>query len=93
MLTIARSLMGNPHLILIDEPTEGLAPLIVKVIREILVKLKQMGETLLVVEQNADFILEVSDRSYILEKGAICYSGNSSELKEDTVTKKRYLGV
>jgi branched-chain amino acid transport system ATP-binding protein len=93
MLTIARSLMGNPQLLLIDEPSEGLSPLIVKVLREQIIQLQREKITMLLVEQNADFALEVSNRTYILKKGTVHYTGSASELIEDQETRKKYLGV
>ncbi len=85
--------MGNPVLLLIDEPMEGLSPLIVQMLGEQITQLQKEGLTSLVVEQNADLILEISQRAYIMEKGKIRYQGLSKALREDKDTKKRYLGV
>jgi branched-chain amino acid transport system ATP-binding protein len=93
MLTIARSLMGNPQLLLIDEPSEGLSPLVVKALKEQILQLQQEGMSLLIVEQNADFALRVSNRTFILEKGKVQFTGSASALMEDGETRRRYLGV
>lgn len=93
MLTIARTLMGDPLLILLDEPSEGLAPLVVKSIDEQIHLLKEEGMTILLAEQNATFAVKLSDRSYILEKGAVCWTGDTSELKEDPQILRNYLGL
>lgn len=93
MLTIARTLMGNPRLLLLDEPTEGLAPLVVKAIGEQVLLLKEEGITIILAEQNAAFSLKLSDRAYILEKGAVCWSGDTSLLKENPKILERFLGV
>ena len=93
MLTIARTLMGNPRLLLLDEPCEGLAPRVVRTLEEQVGLLKTDGMTILLAEQNANFALKLSDRAYILEKGAVCWSGNASELKEKPEIMKSYLGL
>ncbi len=93
MLTIARTLMGNPVLLLLDEPSEGLSPLMVRVIEEQLLMLKREGMTMLLSEQNSSFAQKVSDRAYILEKGHVCWSGPMSELKDNPAIMKEYLGV
>jgi len=93
MLTIARTLMGNPILLLLDEPSEGLAPIIVKSIEEQIINLKKEGMTILLSEQNSSFALKVSDRAYILEKGHVTWTGYTSELKERPNILKRYLGI
>lgn len=93
MLTIARTLMGDPSLILLDEPTEGLAPLVLKLIDEQIHLLKGEGMTILLAEQNANFAVKLSNRSYILEKGSVCWSGDTSELKENPELLKTYLGL
>jgi branched-chain amino acid transport system ATP-binding protein len=93
MLTIARTLMGNPILLLLDEPSEGLAPLVVRELYETVNRLKEKGITIFLSEQNADFALRLSDRAYILEKGQVCWHGNSTELKEKPEIMKKYLGV
>ena len=93
MLTSARTLMGNPRLVLLDEPSEGLAPLVVRAIGEHIQALKKEGVTLLLSEQNSSFALKVSDRAYILEKGQVTWKGNISELRENPKIMKNYLGV
>lgn len=93
MLTIARTLMGNPRVLLLDEPSEGLSPLIIKIIEKQLILLKKEGLTILLSEQNSNFALKVSDRAYILEKGQVCWKGNVSELKENPEIMQKYLGV
>lgn len=93
MLTIARSLMGNPQLLLIDEPLEGLGPLVVRTLKEQILQLQRKGITILIVEQNADFALSVSNRGYILGKGKVKFTGSASALMEGKETRKRYLGV
>ena len=91
MLTIARTLMGNPTLLLMDEPAEGLAPLVVKTLGEQVTRLKELGQTILLSEQNLPFALGVSDRAYVIEKGAIRYEGSISELEGNDDIKKKYL--
>jgi branched-chain amino acid transport system ATP-binding protein len=93
MLTIARTLMGNPRLLLLDEPSEGLAPLVIRAIGEQILALKKEGMTILLSEQNSGFALKVSDRAYILEKGHVTWKGSTSELKENPEIMKNYLGV
>ncbi len=93
MLTIARTLMGNPRLLLLDEPSEGLAPLVVKAIEEQISLLKKEGMTILLSEQNSSFALKISDCAYILEKGLVAWQGGISELKENPEIMKNYLGL
>jgi branched-chain amino acid transport system ATP-binding protein len=93
MLTIARTLMGNPRLLLLDEPSEGLAPLVVKAIEEQILLLKKDGMTILLSEQNSNFALKISDRGYILEKGLVAWQGGISELKGNPEIMKNYLGL
>lgn len=93
MLTIARSLMGNPQLLLIDEPMEGLGPLIVQMLGQQIVQLQKEGITTVIVEQYSDFTLDISNRAYIIEKGQIRYQGAAADLKEDKEVKMKYLGV
>ena len=92
MLTIARTLMGNPELLLLDEPSEGLAPLIVKELEKLVRTIKD-HTTILLVEQNSRFAIELSDRGYILEKGKISYAGDIKELKQNKEIKEKYLAV
>jgi len=93
MLTIARTLMGNPQLILLDELSEGLAPLVVRMLGEQVNLLRKEGITILLAEQNANFSLKLSDRAYILEKGMVCWNGKSTVLKEKPEIMKTFLGV
>jgi branched-chain amino acid transport system ATP-binding protein len=93
MLAIARTLMGNPELLLLDEPTEGLGPLVVKSVADQMQALKKMGVTVLLAEMNVKFALKVSNRVYIMEKGRICYEGSSEDLDGDIKTKRLYLAV
>ncbi len=93
MLTIARTLMGNPRLLLLDEPSEGLAPLVTRAIGEQILALKKEGLTILLSEQNSRFAFQVSDRAYILEKGQVSWQGGISELRDKPEIMKTYLGV
>jgi branched-chain amino acid transport system ATP-binding protein len=93
MLSIARALMGNPSLLLLDEPTEGLAPLIVQTLIDVIGRIKEEGVTVLLVEQNVESTFKVADRHYILEQGTIVYSGRNEELKNDKEVMLRYLSV
>ena len=92
MLAIARVMMAGARIILMDEPTQGLAPALVRHIREMIGELKRAGVTVLLVEQNARMALGVCDRGYIMEKGAIVFEGPSRELRESPVTREK-LGV
>lgn len=93
MLTIARTLMGNPKLILLDEPSEGIAPVIVEKMAEIIKKFKTSGLTVLLSEQNLHFAKLVSDRTYIIESGQMRYEGTIAELEQDSEVRKKYLAV
>jgi len=93
MLTIARTLMGNPRFLMLDEPSEGLAPLIVKELENRVRRLKTDGMTILLSEQNSNFTMRLSDRAYILEKGHVRWNGEVTELKENPDILKTYLGV
>jgi branched-chain amino acid transport system ATP-binding protein len=93
MLTIARTLMGNPELVLLDEPSEGLAPLIVDAIGELVLQLKQEGVTILLAEQNLHFSLAVSDRAYVIDDGRIQFSGTTGELAARPEIIQKYLAV
>jgi branched-chain amino acid transport system ATP-binding protein len=93
MLTIARTLMGNPELLLLDEPVEGLAPLVVRMLGEIIQQIKNQGVTLLVSEQNVKFSLKIATKVYIIDKGMICYQGSVDDLKANEEVKKKYLAV
>jgi len=93
MLSIARTLMGNPDLVLLDEPTEGLAPIMVMEVIKIIRELKDKGETILLVEQNSTLALSVSQRAYILENGHVVYTGPAQDLAHNAEIKQRYLGI
>lgn len=93
MLTIARTLMSNPDLLLLDEPSEGLAPLVVQQLGEQIAKLRRKGMTILLCEQNQRFSLDLSDRLYILEKGTIKYEGTVQDFLKDEKIGRTYLAV
>jgi branched-chain amino acid transport system ATP-binding protein len=93
MLTVARSLMGNPYLLLLDEPSEGVAPLIVEQMAQMILALKQQGVSILLSEQNMHFAALVSDRAYVLEKGQIRHQAPMAELVRDDVVRRTYLGL
>jgi len=93
MLAIARTLMGNPDLLLLDEPSEGLAPIVVQQMLEHLLRLKASGVTILLSEQNLGFALKLADRVYIIEKGEIRYEGNPEDLARDRSVREAYLMV
>jgi branched-chain amino acid transport system ATP-binding protein len=93
MLAIGRSLMSNPDLLLMDEPTEGLAPLLVAQVAQAIGELKRAGLSILLVEQNLPMAVAVADRVHVLNRGAIVYSGTPAELLADEDVKSRYLGV
>ena len=92
MLAIARGLMAEPELLMLDEPSLGLAPLIVKDIFKIIKKINSEGVTILLVEQNANMALKIANRAYILETGEIVHSGNAEDLASDEKVKEAYLG-
>jgi len=93
MLAIARALMGNPELLLLDEPTEGLAPVLIYALEEQVRKLKEVGLTVFLAEQNVRSALRLSDRGYIIDNGQIRYQGSVGELKENEEVRKKYLLV
>lgn len=93
MLTVARTLMGNPYLVLLDEPSEGVAPLIVEQMAHMILGLKKEGMSILLSEQNVHFAEMVSDRVYVLEKGQIRYQGSIEELAENEEVQRAYLTV
>ena len=93
MLTIARSLMGNPRLLLLDEPSEGLAPIIVETLRDQVEKLKHGGLSLVLAEQNLEFVLALADQVHILEKGEIKFSGKADDIRGNDDILNRYLTV
>ena len=92
MLAIARSLMSRPKLLMLDEPSLGLAPVVVNDVYDVIQKIKQQGVTILLVEQNAMKALEVSDRAYVISTGEIALEGKSEELLQNDAVKKAYLG-
>jgi branched-chain amino acid transport system ATP-binding protein len=92
MLAIARALMGRPRLLLLDEPSMGLAPLMVQKIYETIGMIAAEGVTILLVEQNANLALQVSHRAYVMESGEITLSGASAELAKDSQVRAAYLG-
>jgi len=93
MLAIGRALMTNPRLLILDEATEGLAPLIRLEIWKCLANLKAEGESILVIDKNVDALTQIGDRHVIIEKGAVVWSGNSAELRCSEDVQHRYLGV
>ena len=93
MLTVARTLMGNPYLVLLDEPSEGVAPVIVEQMVGMILALKNQGVSILLSEQNMHFAALVADRAYVLEKGQIRYEGPMAELMANTDVRQAYLGV
>ena len=93
MLTIARTLMGNPRLVLLDEPSEGLAPVIVEEMARTVRALKGEGLTILLSEQNLHFAGHVADRAAVIEKGAIRFTGTVAELQADDAVRAQYLSV
>ncbi len=93
MLTIGRTLMGNPSLLLLDEPVEGVAPVVVQELTRQIKQLKTLGLTILFAEQNMHFATEVSDRAYVIEKGHIRYQGTMAELVANEEVKQKYLMI
>jgi branched-chain amino acid transport system ATP-binding protein len=93
MLTIARTLMTNPTLLLLDEPGEGLAPMVVKAMGEQLMEIKKLGVTMLVCEHNVGLAMMLSDRAYVMDKGTIRYQGTIEELKTNEEVRRKYLMV
>ena len=93
MLTVARTLMGNPYLVLLDEPSEGVAPVIVEQMVQTILELKSQGVSILLCEQNMHFAELVSDRAYVLEKGQICYQASMAELSANQEVRRAYLSV
>jgi branched-chain amino acid transport system ATP-binding protein len=93
MLTIGRTLMGNPELLLLDEPSEGLAPLVVESMLEQIGRLKREGLTILLAEQGVDFSLALADRVYVLEKGAVRFAGAAAELRDNPRLRDELLAL
>lgn len=92
MLAIGRALMADPHLLLMDEPSMGLAPMLVEQIFEVIYDINREGVSILLVEQNANMALSIADRAYVLETGTIALSGNSGDLMKNPLVKESYLG-
>jgi branched-chain amino acid transport system ATP-binding protein len=93
MLTLCRSLMGDPELIIIDEPTEGLAPKIVELVGEYLKALKQRGISVLLIEQKLTIAMAISDRALVMGHGSIVFDGTPDELRVDSYIRKEWLEV
>lgn len=93
MLAIGRALMINPKLLILDEATEGLAPLICNEIWQVIEQLKQQGQSILIVDKNLKTLLNIADRYYLMEKGQVVSQGSASELASDPAMQARYLGV
>jgi branched-chain amino acid transport system ATP-binding protein len=93
MLAIGRALMASPKLLLLDEPSMGLAPVLVERIYETVAEINKQGTTILLVEQNANFALEVSERAYVLETGTVALSDKASALRENPEVQRAYLGA
>ena len=93
MLTIARTLMGNPSLVLLDEPSEGLAPKIVEQMAAAIIAMKGEGLSMVISEQNLHFARLISDRAYIIEKGRVRFSGTIAEIDADEAIRDAYLAV
>ena len=93
MLTCGRTLMGNPSLMLLDEPVEGLAPVVVQEVSRQIKRLKKIGLTILFAEQNIRFATEISDRAYVIEGGRVRYEGTMAELEQQSEIKEKYLMI
>ena len=93
MLAVSRALMTNPGLLILDEATEGLAPLVRAEIWRVLEQLKSQNQSILVIDKNIDALTRIADRHYIIEKGVVVWSGDSDALKSDEELQHRYLGV
>ncbi len=93
MLAIARALIANPAIILLDEPMEGLAPLVARNVEDVVRRIREEGNTILLVEQNADVAMSLSDRAYVLSNGRVMASGTIAELRTDEAALQKYLSV
>jgi branched-chain amino acid transport system ATP-binding protein len=93
MCAIGRALMGNPSLLLLDEPSEGLAPIMVQKIGDLIENLRQLGTTIVLAEQNLHFCLGLADRAVVIDKGSDVFVGSIAELNANADIKKRYLSV
>lgn len=92
MLVMGRCLMSSPRLIMLDEPSLGLAPILVNTIFDIILNIKAMGKTILLVEQNAYKALKIADRAYVLEQGVLTMSGSADQIASDPKIQEAYLG-
>ena len=93
MLTVGRTLMGNPSVVLLDEPSEGLAPIMVRRVGELIGKLREIGSTIVLAEQNLHFCLGLADRAVVIDRGRNVFEGTIDELKANVEVKQRYLSV
>jgi branched-chain amino acid transport system ATP-binding protein len=93
MLAIGRALVGNPELLLLDEPSQGLGPLVVRAVFDVVRRLKEEGITVLLVEQNVELTLELADRHYILERGEIVYEAGNEAFRADSEVRQQFLSV
>lgn len=93
MLTVGRSLMGNPSVLLLDEPSEGLAPIMVQRIGDLIETLRKLGTTIVLAEQNLHFCLGLADRAVVIDKGSDVFVGSIAELNSNEEIKQRYLSV
>ena len=93
MLTVGRSLMGNPSVLLLDEPSEGLAPIMVQKIGDLIEALRKLGTTIVLAEQNLHFCLDLADRAVVIDRGTDVFTGTIAELNADAEIKRRYLSV
>jgi branched-chain amino acid transport system ATP-binding protein len=93
MLAIGRALMGDPELLLLDEPSQGLAPLVVRAVFDVIRRLKEEGMTVLLVEQNVELTLELADRHYILERGEIVYETGNEAFRANSELRQQFLSV
>jgi branched-chain amino acid transport system ATP-binding protein len=93
MLTIGRSLMGNPDLLLVDEPTEGLSPIMVKEVRDVLAEISKAGVSILLVEHNLKVAMSLADRLYLMGKAHIGFAGTKEELNANPQAREKYLEV
>ena len=92
MVAMGRALMAGPKVLLMDEPSMGLAPVLVEQVFEIIRKIRALGKTIFVVEQNANMALSIADRGYVLQTGEIVLSGDAQELLNDPLMRQAYLG-
>ncbi len=93
MLSIARAMIRRPRLLMLDEPFEGLAPIIVQALLAVVADLARQGQTIVIVEQNVEACLRLADRAYVLSNGQVVYEGRAEDLREDHETQRRYLSV